>query len=159
MRIPRISWAFLKKKVVVIPVTFFFVVWLIYMLFMNYNEPTEIGIARNLISGEMWIQEGGGLFVGLPWTWVARVDTRPVRVSVTSAGRGYSAKLVQFNTSAWREFVAVEGWRYYWLANRISFNFGYDEEHRGMKDILRGYAYGPKTYSFIVILEEYQSKD
>ncbi len=75
-----------------------------------------------------------------------------------SAGRGYSAKLVQFQPDAWREFVAIEGFRYYWWANRFSLNFGYSEEYRGMRDILRGYAYSPKSYTFIKVLEEYQSR-
>jgi len=139
----------LKSTIIGIVVAFLF-----YMGFVNYNEPTQIGIARNHISGEMWIQEGGGLYFTPPWVWVARVDTRPMRVSVASAGHGYSAKLVQFDKKGWREFVELEGWRYYWLANRLSYNFGYDEEHRGVKDILRGYAYSPKKYSFLVIMEE-----
>lgn len=147
-----------KTRWVKIPAAILLILILFYMVFLNYNEPTEIGVARNLISGEMWLQEGGGYFVTPPWVWVARIDARPVRVSVTSAGRGYSAKLVQFDKRGWREFVEIEGWRYWWWANRISFNWGYDEEHRGMKDILRGYAYGPKKYSFLVVLEEYQSK-
>jgi len=148
----------LRKKWVVIPAVSLFLIIFFYLGFVNYTEPTEIGIARNHISGEMWLQEGGGIYITPPWVWVARVDTRPIRVAVTSAGHGYSAKLVQFDKKGWREFVALEGWRYYWWANRISFNFGYDEEYRGMKDILRGYAYSPKHYPFIVILEEYQSK-
>lgn len=132
----------------------FAVAILFYVGFVNYNEPTQLGIARNHISGEMWLQEGGGLYITPPWVWVARVDTRPIRVSVASAGRGYSAKLVQFDKKGWKEFVELEGWRYYWWANRLSFNFGYDEEHRGIRDILRGYAYSPKKYPFLVILEE-----
>ncbi len=124
---------------------------------VNYNEPTQIGIARNMVSGEMW-EQGGGLHIKPPWVWVVRIDTRPVRVGVLSGGRGYSGKLVQFDKQHWREFVAVEGWRYYWFSNRISFNMSYDEEYRGMKDILRGYAYGAKKYPFIVILQEYESK-
>lgn|SRR3989344_4351531 len=129
--------------------------WVLYLAFLNYNEPTQIGIARNYISGEMWLQEGGGWFVTAPWTFVARVDTRPMRVAVTSAGHGYNAKLVQFQTNAWREFVATEGFHYYWWYNRLSFNFGYNEEYRGMRDIMRGYAYSAKHYPFIVVLKEY----
>jgi hypothetical protein len=66
--------------------------------------------------------------------------------------------LLSFDKYHWKEFVAAEGWRYWWWANRFSINFGYDEEYRGMRDILRGYAYSPKQYPFLVILEEYQSK-
>jgi len=129
---------------------------LFYTAFLNYTEPTQIGIARNFVTGEMWSQNGGGWHITAPWVFVARIDTRPVRVSVTTAGRGYSAKLVQFEPSAWKEFVAIEGFRYYWWANRVSFNFGYNEEYRGMKDILRGYAYSPKKYPFITVLNEYE---
>ena len=71
---------------------------------------------------------------------------------------GYSAKLIQFNPEYWREFVDVEGWRYYWLANRFSFNFGYEEEYRGMRDLMRGYAYSAKQYLFLNILKEYKEK-
>jgi len=125
-----------------------------YLAFLNYTEPTEVGIARNAISGEMWTQEGGGWHGTLPWVRVATIDLRPVRVSVQSAGRGYSSKLVQFEVRGWREFVATEGFRYYWWANRLSINFGYEDEHRGMKDILRGYAYGGNKYPFISILSD-----
>ena len=79
-----------------------------------------------------------------------------MRVSVDSAGHGYNAKLVQFNPDGWQEFIQTEGFYYYWWANRFSFNFGYDEEHRGLKDVLRGYAYSPKQYSFLKVLDEYQ---
>jgi len=132
--------------------------FLFYVGFVNHTEPTEIGIARNVISGEMWIQDSGGFHLNPPWVLIPIIDTRPVRVGVASAGRGYSGKLVQFDKTHWREFVDVEGWRYWWLANRISFNLGYDEEYRGMKDIMRGYAYSAKKYPFVVVLQEYEVK-
>lgn len=81
-----------------------------------------------------------------------------MRVSVDSAGHGYHAKLVQFNADGWQEFVQTEGWYYYWWANRFSFNFGYSEEHRGLKDIMRGYAYGTRRYTFINVLQEYEMR-
>lgn len=148
----------LKKKWISVPLSAVLLVYVLYASFITHNEPTQIGIARNLITGEMWSQDDGGYFFSAPWTWVARIDTRPVRVAVTSGGHGYSGRLVQFDKNYWKEFVEIEGWRYWWWSNRISINFGYDEEYRGMRDILRGYAYSPKHYPFVVILEEYQSK-
>jgi hypothetical protein len=148
----------MKKILTVFMVVFFFTL-VFYLLFFNYTEPTQFGIARNKITGKMWIQEGGGVYLTWPWVWVVRVDTKPIRVAVVSGGRGYSAKLVQFEKRGWKEFVAVEGWRYYWWSNRISFNLGYDDEYRGMKDILRGYAYGAKSYSFMTVLKEYYAKN
>lgn len=129
-----------------------------YLGFLNYTEPTEVGIARNEFTGETWEQSGGGWYRTAPWVLVSKIDTRPQRVAITTAGHGFSAKLVQFNPKEWREFVKAEGFRYWWWSNRFSFNFGYPEEYRGMKDILRGYAYSVKRYPFIVILEEYQTQ-
>lgn len=146
-KIPMISFALL-----------IIVLGLFYMGSMNYTEPTEIGIARNIINGKMWLQGQGGWYVTKPWVLVAKIDTRPMRVSVTTAGHGFSAKLVQFQPGEWQEFVKTEGFRYWWWANRISFNFGYSEEYRGMKDIMRGYAYSVKQFPFIKILEEYETQ-
>lgn len=129
---------------------------LFYLIFLNHIEPDDVGIARNVISGQMWLQKAGW-HVTAPWTFVARVGVNPVRVVVPTAGRGFSAKLVQFNPEAWREFVATEGFRYYWWANRFSINFGCREEHRGMRSILLGYAYSAKRYPFVTVLEEYQT--
>ena len=131
-------------------------VLLFYLTCINFTEPNEIGIARNVITGNTWEQDRGGWHISAPWVFVPVIDTRPIRVSVLSAGHGYSSKLVQFQKEYWKEFIATEGFRYYWWANRISFNFGYDEEHRGFKDIMRGYAYSVKQYPFVKVLTEYQ---
>ncbi|MDR0608375.1 MAG: hypothetical protein LBG52_08850 [Candidatus Peribacteria bacterium] len=128
---------------------------LFYLFCLNFVNPTEIGIARNIITGETHLQDGNGWNLTVPWVFVPIIDTRPIRVEVSSAGHGISAKLVQFNKQYWEEFVLTEGIYYYWWANRISFNLGYDEEHRGMKDILRGYAYSPKKYNYLSVLNEY----
>lgn len=126
-----------------------------YCFFLNHNEPTDLGIARDSISGEMWIQRGG-FHLTKPWVRVAKVDLRPIRVEVNSAGRGFNAKLVQFEEGYWLEFVNTEGFYYYWWANRFSFNASYKEEHRGVRDLMRGYAYSAKHYPFVKILNEYQ---
>lgn len=125
-----------------------------YLACGNYLGYNEVGIARNYVTGALWLQESG-FHLTAPWTEVARVDTRPQRVCVTTAGRGFNCKLAQFEPSHYREFVAVEGFYYYWWANRFSFNSGYVDEYRGMKDLLRGYAYSVKPYPFVTVLREY----
>lgn len=129
---------------------------LLYCMLLNYTEPTELGIARNEITGKTWAQETGGWKITYPWVLVSTIDTRPMRVAVLSSGHGYCAKLVQFKKEKWRDFIATEGFRYYWWANRFSFNSGYDEEYRGMRDIMRGYAFSVIKYPFIEILANYQ---
>lgn len=146
----------MKKRFIEALFVFGVLAILIYLSLVNFTEPTEIGIARNAITGEMWVQEGGGIHFTAPWVRVACVSTHPIRVSVTTTGRGYSAKLVKFEASEWRSFVEVEGFRYYWWGNRLSFNLGYHEEYRGIRDIFRGYAYSAKKYPFLLILDEYQ---
>lgn len=131
------------------------VLGLFYLACVNYTEPTDVAIARNVVTGDLQLQSEGGFHLSSPWTAVSRIDARPVRVCVTTAGRGFNCVLVRFEPSAYKEFVAVEGFYYYWWANRVSFNFGYNEEYRGMKDLLRGYAYSIKRYPFIVILRDY----
>lgn len=128
-----------------------------YCAFINHNEAYHAGIAWNFVSGELWLQEGG-YHITSPWTLVTRVDTRPQRVCITSASRvAFNCKLVQFRREAWREFVVTEGWRYYWCSNRLSLNLGYREEYRGLRDILRGYAYSERQYPFLTVLESYQT--
>ena len=145
-----------KNKWVILAWSNLFPLFLFWLMFVNYLEPTQVGIARNKISGKMWLQKDGGFYITPPWVFVMRIDTHPMRVSVMSAGKGYSSKLVQFQPEYWEEFVKVEGFRYYWWANRFSINFGYHEEYRGLKDIFRGHAYGAKQYSFLKILNEYE---
>ena len=131
-------------------------IFILYLAFVNYTEPTEVGIARNVVTGELILQRYGGFHITPPWTAVANIDTRPMRVCVTTAGRGFNCILVQFEPSNYKELVSVEGFRYYWWANRVSFNWGYNDEYRGTKDLLRGYAYSVKKYPFVKILREYE---
>lgn len=132
----------------------FLILFSTYLTNMNWLEPTQIGITKNVFTGTIGIQNRAGLHLTPIYVFVARIDTRPIRVSIESDSRSASAKLVQFKSEYWQTFVKTEGWRYYWWSNRISFNLGYRVEHRGMKDVLRGYAYSNKQYPFIDIVEE-----
>ena len=130
------------------------ILFVLYLAFLNHVEPSETGLARDEISGEVW-RQSAGWHVTSPWTLVNNIDTRPMRVAVLSGGRGYSGKLVQFNPEHFEEFLETEGFWYYWWSNRLSFNWGHSEEYRGMRDIMRGYAYGAKRYRFFTVIEEY----
>lgn len=147
--------ALMKKRWFKISTSVICVILSFYLMCLNYAQPTDLPIARDIFSGETWNQ-GGGWHLTAPWVEVAVIDTRPMRVEVTSAGHGFSAKLIQFDRKYWRDFVNTEGFYYYWWANRFSINFGYSEEHRGVRDIMRGYAYSAKHYPFLEIINEYQ---
>lgn len=131
------------------------VLFLFYLFCLHFTEPTEIGIMRNEFTGEV-TRDKAGWNLTVPWVRVAKMDTRPMRVCITSTTRGYNCRLVEFVPEAYQEFVRTEGFRYYWFANRFSFNWGYSEEYRGVKDILRGYGYSAKPYSFVRVIREYE---
>ena len=128
------------------------IVALFYLMFVHYTDINQAAIVRNSLTGEVVLDTVPGLDLSAPWRRVARIDLRPQRVCISSASRAYNCKLVQFKPRAYREFVKVQGFGYYWWANRISFNSGYNEEYRGMRDLLRGYAYGTEEYPFISVI-------
>ncbi len=130
-----------------------------YLALVNYLDQYEVGIARNVYSGELTLQDRPGFQVTAPWVRVSAIDTRPMRVCITSSTRAYNCKLVQFVPSEFKTFVITQGFEYYWFVNRFSFNSGYTEEYRGMKDLMRGYAFSAKPYPFVKILEEYASPE
>lgn len=140
-------------RLVVLP---FSALLLFYFFFVNYLDLGESGISFNRFSGEISLQDGQGLHFTAPWVFVSTVSMQPIRVCVTSTGRDVACKLVQFDSSAYRDFVRVQGFRYWWWSNRISYNMGYDEEYRGMRDLMRGYAFSVDKYPFIKILSEFQ---
>ncbi len=127
----------------------------IYFPFVHYSEPTQVGLMRNVATGEVKLDTPGWNF-SAPWVAVTKLDTNPSRVCLTTAGRAFSCKLVQFVPSEFQLFIATEGFRYYWWDNRISFNFGYSEEYRGQRDLLRGYGYSVKQYPFVKVLRVYE---
>lgn len=123
---------------------------LFYLFCMNYADSYVAAIAWNRFKGELSLQEGGW-HVTPPWVRVATIDTRPIRVCVPTTGRDVGCKLVRFKREAYREFVRAQGFHYWWWSNRFSINMGYDDEYRGMKDILRGYAFSGDSYPFLEI--------
>ncbi|MBP9687019.1 MAG: hypothetical protein KBD66_04445 [Candidatus Doudnabacteria bacterium] len=133
-------------------------IFCLYLFCFHYTEAYHLALARNYLTGETKADTRAGIHITAPWVKVVRIDTRPVRVCVTSAGRGFNCKLVEFDPTKWEEFLAVEGFRYYWWANRVSLNMGYDDEYRGMKDLLRGHAFGAQRYSFIKIVQDFSSR-
>lgn len=122
---------------------------------LHYLEYKVVGLTWNPFNGNVELVEKSGWNIRPPWVLLSKIDTKPTRVCITSAGRGVNCVLVKFEPDHYQEFVATEGFHLYWWYNRLSYNFGYNEEYRGMKDVLRGYAFGVQKYSFITVVESY----
>ncbi len=142
-----------KHKVSILILICILFLGFVYKTFIHHQDTYEIGIARNQFTGEISLIDKGGFHFNYPWVWVSIIDTRPLRVCISTTARAFKCRLVQFDKEHYKEFVQVEGWSYYWWSNRISFNYGYSEEYRGMKDILRGHAFGQQQYPFLKIVD------
>jgi hypothetical protein len=130
---------------------------ILYKSVVNYLDPGEAGLTWNPISGEIGIQDHAGFQINAPWVFVTTIDTRPRRLClISSAHSAPNCKLVSFDTRYYKQFIAVEGWRWYWWSNRFSFNSGYDRTYRGFDDILRGYAFSAQPYPFVKVHSEYE---
>lgn len=125
-----------------------------WLFCFHWTGVHEVGIRRNIFTGEVSLDSISGFEVTPPWVQVAMIDTRPQRLCIECDCRSLSCKLIEFNPDGWSDFVAKEGFRYYWWANRFSFNSGADEEYRAMRWILRGYAFSGQEYSFINTTKE-----
>lgn len=119
-----------------------------WLLFFSYNPYTHVSIHRNWISGKTELK-GPGISITPPWTFVSRIDIRPKRVCIECSCQNINCQLVSFNPSGWKDFLKVERFGYYWWRNRLSFNFGHEEEYRGISNVLRGYSFSDKNYTFL----------
>lgn len=130
------------------------------VLLISSVENYELGYKFNRLNGQITKLERTGWFVNLPFVVsVKTVDLRPMQVCLNANRRVLNCKLVQFNASFFEDFLRVEGWWYYWWANRISYNLGHKEEYRGMRDILRGYSFSRQHYPFITVLAEFEGSE
>jgi hypothetical protein len=142
------------KKLVVYICGLLLLIFIFYLTCFHHTEPYETGLGWNVITGQTYL-DSSGYHLTPPWILIAKIDTRPMRVCVNSTSRTANCMLVQFNKRYYKEFLKTEGFHYYWWYNRFSINFGYSEEYRGVRDLLRGYAYSVQKYPFIEVKETY----
>ena len=132
-----------------------FIISCVYFPFIHYSDTHEASVIRNSMNGEVSISTKSGFSVTSPWLSVAKMDLRPTRVCIETTARVVNCKLVKFKSDTLSSFVKREGFKYYWLSNRFSFNSGYEDEYRGVRDYLRAYAFSPVAADFIEVIDEY----
>ena len=132
-----------------------FLVSILRLTVFHYLYYKEVAVIFNPMSGETNLVTKAGWNPFPPWILFSTIDIKPERLCITSASRAVNCKLVEFKPEEYKEFLTTEGFRLYWWANRLSWNSGYNEEYRGMRDILRGYAFGNHKYSFISVTDDF----
>lgn len=121
-----------------------------YLLFFNFVTMNEVTLNHNMIDGTVKCDTIPGIKISAPWVQVSKIDKRPVVVSIDCSCKNLTSKLVAFNPKEYKSFIQKEGWGYYWLRNRISFNMGNKQEWRGFNNVLRGYAFDQQEYKFLI---------
>jgi hypothetical protein len=140
----------MKRRFIILTPVFLF---LFYLLFYHYTDNYEFGLTQDLFSGEVKPDKHSGHHFTAPWVLATKIDTRPRKVCIASASRNMVCRLVQFDTAYWKDLIKVEGFRYYWWYNRVSFNWS-QETYRGIDNLLLGHAYGVNRCKCVKILEE-----
>jgi hypothetical protein len=120
------------KNTLITSISFMFGVFLVYLLFWNHVDYNEIGIAYNSRTGELNKQDVGWHFTP-PWVKVTYIPTIPIRVEFDQYSKFVLPKLVKFNPEHYKDFVNIEGFRYY----------------GEIKWVFRQYAYSGRQWSFL----------
>jgi hypothetical protein len=141
------------KKKIVTSLAIFFTVFFFWLFFIHYNNTHHVSVARNFFTGKLKMDSTAGIKFSAPWVQVIKFDTRPFKVCVDCSCANVNCKLIAFDPNGWADFLNREGFNYFWFKNRISFNSGQSIEYRGIRHVLRGYAFDVK-YSFIKQLDE-----
>lgn len=148
----------LLKFLLIFPIIGFLIIFIPYLSCFNYVPYHENGLAWDAATGKSWVQSPGPHFTS-PLVMVSSLEMRPIRVCIESNSRVRTCKLVQLNRRYLTDLIELEGFHYYWLSNRFSFNFGHQEESRGIKDVLIGYVFSDNSlnlrYKFYEVLNEY----
>lgn len=129
---------------------------LFYLFFVSFVDNYELGFTFNRFSGEIKALDRTGYFIFNPIKYkVHAIDLRPYQLSITAsfndssisqgvASRVLNAKLVQFNPTGLKTFVAWHG-------------RGAGDHLSNLKEIMKCYAFdreGGKDCPFIIVLSE-----
>ncbi len=125
----------------------FFIGW------VSYVDNYEFGYTFDRATGKIDSLDRKGYVITPLLTTVYTIDTRPIQLSISTNTKVLNAKLVKFNTSGYKEFIAWHGVGNYEMSGGSIKN--------DFKDILVGYAFDPSDtkYSFLTILKELKNEN
>jgi hypothetical protein len=96
---------------------------------IHYIDNYELGYTFDKFSGKVAILDRTGLFIRPRWRYgVHSIDLRPAQLQIAANNRVLNAKLVQFNTNGFKEFVAWHG-------------VGAGDDAGALHEILKAYAF------------------
>lgn len=125
------------------------VIFLFYLLCIDFRDSYHVVLCRNELKGEVYLDTLKGIKITPPWVRTSKIDTRPVKLCIDCNCANINCKLIQFDYNYYQDFTKREKFCYFWWKNRLSFNISQENEYRGMKFILRSYAFDEVKYKFI----------
>lgn len=111
-----------------------------WLLCLNHVSVTNIGVAYNSLNGDIHVQPHPGWYVTSPFVRVAHLSTLPMRVQIPSDAKIINQRMVRFRAEGAIDFVKLQGFSWELSAKQ--------------ENIMLGYAFAGKEYSFLEILEE-----
>lgn len=132
----KIDW---HKVRIIAFITFVIAPILYWMLFLNHVSINEVGVAYNMISGEVTVQDRPGWYRTSPTTVVASISTLPFKVSVNSSATVINEKVIRFKPEGVQEYIRLQGFSW------VQTNF---------ENIMMGYAYSGRKWPFLEVIQE-----
>jgi hypothetical protein len=118
----------------------FFFLFLTWLFCLNHISVNTIGVVYNSLNGEVNIQERPGWYVTSPLVRVVQISTVPMLVHIPSDAKVITQKLVRFKPEGTMAFIEMQG---------FSYSLGSQ-----LENILLGYAFSGKPFTFLEILQE-----
>lgn len=116
-----------------------FISFMFWILCLNCVKFGTIGIAYNYYTGKVSTQKRLGWHFTSPSVKVSYISLLPMKLIIPSMAKVISYKMVKFNPDGIDEFIKLQG---------VDFT-AYDIEN-----ILLGYAFSSRRYTFLDIIEE-----
>ncbi|MCX6714754.1 MAG: hypothetical protein NTX72_02990 [Candidatus Uhrbacteria bacterium] len=111
---------------------------LFYTLDVSHVGANEIGIFYDTVTGKMTTTTAPGWHITHPLVFERSISTLPIKVEIRSEAKIINQKLVRFKPEGVQTFLSIQG-------------FPYTDR---MDDVMMGYAFSGKTFSFLEIVED-----
>ena len=115
-------------------------VFFFWVFFLNHVSVNHIGIAYDSMGGKVTIQKTPGWYVTSPFTKATYIRTTPITVTIPSGAKIIISKVVRFKPEGVESYIRLQG-----------FGYGMDSN---LENVLLGYAFSGKKYSFLEIMQE-----
>jgi hypothetical protein len=129
-----------NKRLIVVIISVLVSLTLFWFFCVNHVGVNHVGVAFNMVNGNLTVQSNSGFYVTSPLTRAMSLSTLPMKVHVPSSAKVINTKVVKLKTENILDFVRLQG-----FSLQIS---------PCLENILMGYAFSGQKFSFLEIVQE-----